>query len=65
MNARTHSDLRPLISAPKPDGSTDAARDICYADGLQFFGATLKGLQSTEDFVSTYDVVYNHFIATQ
>jgi len=28
----------------KPDGSSYTARDICFADDLQSFGATLEGL---------------------
>jgi len=41
------------------DGSTYSARDICFADDLQSFGATLEGLQQTADLVSTYAMVFN------
>jgi len=48
----------------KPDGSTYTARDICFADDLQSFGATLEGLQRTADLVSTYAMVFNLSIAS-
>eukprot|EP01042_Synura_sphagnicola_P001815 gene1815-biopygen1957 len=56
---RTH----PLLLR-KPDGSTYTARDICFADDLQSFGATLEGLQRTADLVSTYAMVFNLSIAS-
>jgi len=43
----------------KSDSSTYTARDNCYADDLQFFGATLKGLQCAADLVSTYAMVFS------
>jgi len=43
----------------KPDDSTYTARDICFADDLQSFSATLEGLQRTADLVSTYAMVFN------
>eukprot|EP01042_Synura_sphagnicola_P036331 gene36331-biopygen2414 len=43
----------------QPDGSTYTARDICFSDDLQSFGATLEGLQRTADLVSTYAMVFN------
>ena len=36
----------------RPDGSQYDARDICYADDLQSFEATLEGLQRTADLLS-------------
>ena len=47
-----------------PDGSLYVARDICFADDLQSFGATLEGLQRTADLVSTYAMVFNLSIAS-
>ena len=42
------------------------ARDICFADDVQFFGATLEGLQRTGDLVSTHAMLFNLLIvATQ
>ena len=48
----------------KPDGSIYTARDICFADDLQSFGATLEGLQRTADLVSTYAMVFSLSIAS-
>ena len=48
----------------KPDGSTYTARDLCFADDLQSFGATLEGLQRTADLVSTYAMVFNLSISS-
>ena len=48
----------------KPDGSTYTARDICFADDLQSFGATLEGLQRTANLDSIYAMVFNLSIAS-
>ena len=39
------------------DGTVYADRDICFADDLQSFEATLENLQRMADLVSTYAIV--------
>jgi len=42
----------------RPDGSLYyVARDICFADDLQYFGPILEGLQRTANLVSAYAMV--------
>ena len=58
MLAHKHpSDDRFLLR--RPDGSLYAARDICFADNLQYFESALEDLQLIADIVSTYVMIIN------